>query len=78
MLTIIILILLANFYVLNYINNPYSSPHCCAYCSRSFGWLTVGASARWQSGSYYNASIPATISTTGERINARQAQSSYW
>ena len=40
--------------------------------------LTLGASARWQSDSYYNSSIAASVSTTGEPIDVRQEQPSYW
>lgn len=40
--------------------------------------VTLGASARWQSSSYYDSSIAASISATGERISIQQAQSSYW
>lgn len=44
----------------------------------SFEGLTVGASARWQGYSYYDSSIAASVSATGERINVRQEQSAYW
>lgn len=40
--------------------------------------LTLGASARWQSDSYYDTSIAANISATGERIAIRQEQPAYW
>lgn len=40
--------------------------------------LTLGGSARWQSDSYYESSIAADVSATGERINVRQDQPAYW
>jgi outer-membrane receptor for ferric coprogen and ferric-rhodotorulic acid len=40
--------------------------------------LTLGASARWQNYSYGDATIPASISTTGDAINVKQEQPAYW
>jgi len=40
--------------------------------------LTLGASARWQNYSYYDSSIAANVSATGQRIAIRQEQPSYW
>ncbi|OZY85593.1 TonB-dependent siderophore receptor [Cellvibrio mixtus] len=40
--------------------------------------LTLGASARWQNYSYGDTTIPAAISATGQAIDVRQEQPSYW
>ncbi|HEX7763917.1 MAG TPA: TonB-dependent receptor, partial [Cellvibrio sp.] len=40
--------------------------------------FTLGASARWQNYSYGDATIPAAISSTGQAIDVRQEQPSYW
>lgn len=40
--------------------------------------LTLGVSARWQNYSYGDATIPAAISATGQAIDVRQEQPSYW
>ena len=43
-----------------------------------FAGFTVGASARWQSSSYYPVTLPASITTTGEAIETEQSQSAFW
>ena len=43
-----------------------------------FDGLTLGASARWQNDSYYDTSIAASISATGEEIAITQEQPAYW
>lgn len=40
--------------------------------------FTLGVSARWQNYSYGDATIPSSISTTGQDINVKQEQPAYW
>lgn len=40
--------------------------------------FTLGGSARWQSYSYYDLSIPGSISSTGANIDITQKQPAYW